>query len=448
MITNLHTLENGSALSAQGRTSNPRRKGTWRQYAILAVTLATASVQGGTIVSNLTQPVGAWDGPIGMDANSNDYLLAQEITLPAVNYASYLINKVTLRLRPNGASASVTVSIWDVDLNNNPGNKISVVASQIVSTAGNVDFNPATNIVLPPGMYYVVVAPTTPADNAKVSWAYTSAWTNWSGAGILGSLASTLNGSWANLPVYDSPYLLSVQATPTIGALAMSQEAGVTSLSWAASLTGFVAEGATSLVSSNWQSITNQPIQIGGQMVLSNSWTDSNRFFRLRQEFAVNNLDQWPGEWDGPIGTDANNSDSLLGQVFTLPTGNYAINKVTLMLTPVAGSANITVSIWSVGPNNLPTTKISTVSSKLVTSTGEVDFIPSAPITLSAGSYYVVAAPTTSADNAKVGWIYTVSTFWTGLGTLSGTADKFPGYWEYSPIGYGPFLMSIQATPK
>jgi len=37
---------------------------------------------------------------------------------------------------------------------------------------------------------------------------------------------------------------------------------------------------------------------------------------------------------------------------------------------------------------------------------------------------------------------------WTGLGTLGGTADKFPGYWKYSPIGYGPFQMSVQVTPK
>ena len=75
--------------------------------------------------------------------------------------------------------------------------------------------------------------------------------------------------------------------------------------------------------------------------------------------------------------------------------------------------------------------------------------LSSQTILLCAGSYYVVAAPTTAADNAKVGWVYTVnSTFWTGLGTLSGTADKFPGYWEYFPIGYGPFQMSVRATPK
>ncbi len=449
MITNLHTIEKDSAPSTQGRASNPQRKGAWRQYAVLAMTIATASVQGEVIVNNLNQPVYAWEGPIGTDANANDALIAQEITLPAANNASYLINKVTLRLRPNGASASVTVSIWDVvPFNNNPGSKIAVVASRVVSVATNVDFISSTNIVLPPGMYYVVAAPTTPADNAKVSWAYTSAWTNWSGTGILDSFASTQTGSWANLPVYQSPFLLSFEATPIIGAVGMSLKGGATSLSWPASLRGFLAEGTTNLASSNWQTITNQPIQIGNQIVLSNSWTDSGRFFRLRQQFAVDNLDQWPGPWDGPIGTDANNSNSLLGQLFTLPTGNYAINKVTLLLTPVFGNANITVSIWNVGPSNLPTTEISTVSSKLVASAGPVDFIPSASITLSGGSYYVVAAPTTSADNAKVGWVYTVSTFWKGLGTLSGTADKFPGYWEYSPIGYGPFQISVQATPK
>src|SRR5258708_2495176 len=110
MKKNLHTIENGSAVSGQRQISNPQRKRNWRQYAILAVTLAAASVHGNTIVNNLNQPVYDWDGPIGTDNNNNDFLLAQEITLPAANYASYAINEVSLRLRPNGAAASVTVS--------------------------------------------------------------------------------------------------------------------------------------------------------------------------------------------------------------------------------------------------------------------------------------------------------------------------------------------------
>lgn len=448
-MTNQSNTNEGSATSARGGTSTPQRKGGWWHHAILAMTIATTAVQGEVIVNNLSQPVSDWDGPIGTDANNNDFLVAQEFTLPAGNYASYLINEVTLRLRPNGASASVTVSIWGVNpLSNNPSSKIAVVASQIVSTTANVNFIPATNIVLAPGMYYVVVAPKTPADNAKVSWAYTSAWANWSGAGILGYFADTSGGSWANSPVFNDPFLLSVQATPTIGAVALRQGGSGTSLSWPASLKGFVAESTTNLAASNWQTITNPPTQIGGQTVVSNTWTDANRFFRMRQEFAVNNLDQWPYSSVGPIGTDANSSDTLLGQLFTLPTGNWAINKVTLLLSPVAGSGHITVSIWNVGANNLPTTQISTVSSELVASAGNVDFIPPVPITLSAGSYYVVAAPTTAADNAKVDWSATISTFWTGSGTLSGSADKNPGYWEYFPIGYGPQQMSIQVTPK
>lgn len=449
------SIETGSAPARQGRTSDPQPRGNWRQYAILAVTLvvtlAAASVQGQgeVIVDNLNQPVSGWSGPIGTDGNSSDYLIAQEITLPAANNASYLLNKVTLRLSPIGAPASVTVKIYAVvPFNNNPGNEIAVVASQTVSTTANVNFIPATNIVLAPGMYYVVAGPTTAADNAKINWAWTSAWNNWSGAGILGYYADTSSGSWGSTPVYQGPYLLSVQATPTVGAVAMRQAAGVTSLSWPASLTGFVAESTTNLGPSNWQTITNQPIQTGNQMVLTNTWSDSNRFFRLRQEFAVNDLDQWSYGPTGPIGTDANNNDSLLGQLFTLPTGNWAINKVTLALSLVSGSAHITVSIWHVGPNILPTTEIAPVSSALVASAGNVDFIPSAPITLSGGSYYIVAAPTTAADNAKVNWTSTVSTFWTGLGTLGGSADENPGYWEYWPLAYGPQKMSVQITPQ
>ncbi len=59
-----------------------------------------------------------------------------------------------------------------------------------------------------------------------------------------------------------------------------------------------------------------------------------------------------------------------------------------------------------------------------------------------------MAAPATPADNAKVNWTATISTFWTGLGTLAGSADQNPGFWEYFSISYGPQQMSVQVTPK
>ncbi len=424
-------------------------KGLCFQSAVIfPVLLAAVSIHAEVIVDNLDQPVYDWGGPIGTDANNNDALLGQEFTLPAGNYASYLINKVTLRLSPLGGNPSVTVSIWNVDANNNPNNEIAVVASRTVPVPETIDFVPATNIVLAPGMYYVIAAPKTPADNAVVDWAYTTNWDTWTGTGILGAYADTFTGSWTNYPVFDYPFQLSVQATPTVGTVAISRQGGVTSLSWPSTLNGFTAESTTNLASSNWQTITNQPVQIADEDVLTNSWNDPQRFFRLRQNFAVNNLDQPVWDWDGPIGTDNNNNDALLAQEFTLPAGNYAINKITLLLNPANGSGNITVSIWNSGPDNLPASEIAVVSSQPVTSEGDVEFVPGAPISLSSGSYYVVAAPTTSADNAKVGWDYTVSTFWTGLGTLGGYADMFPGSWEYFSIVYGPFQMSVQTTPE
>jgi uncharacterized protein with NAD-binding domain and iron-sulfur cluster len=78
---------------------------------------------------------------------------------------------------------------------------------------------------------------------------------------------------------------------------------------------------------------------------------------------------------------------------------------------------------------------------------GNVDFVPSTNITLQPGSYYVVAAPTTSADNALVGWDFTSSTTWTGFGTLGGYADTMPGSWENFLIAAGPQQLSVLATP-
>lgn len=62
----------------------------------------------------------------------------------------------------------------------------------------------------------------------------------------------------------------------------------------------------------------------------------------------------------------------------------------------------MTVSIWHTGPDNNPTNEIAVIGSETVTNEGNVDFVPSSLIMLSSGSYYVIAVPTTSADNVKV----------------------------------------------
>ena len=105
------------------------------------------------------------------------------------------------------------------------------------------------------------------------------------------------------------------------------------------------------------------------------------------------------------------------------------------------------MSIWHAGPDNNPTNEIAVVGSQTVTNEGNVDFVPSSPLMVSSGSYYVVAAPTTSADNAKVGWDWTFSTTWTGFGALGGVADTYNGAWENFPIGIGPYQMSVHVTP-
>ncbi|MGA2028894.1 MAG: hypothetical protein ABSG87_02330, partial [Verrucomicrobiota bacterium] len=50
----------------------------------------------------------------------------------------------------------------------------------------------------------------------------------------------------------------------------------------------------------------------------------------------VDNLDQTTAGYYGPIGTDSNSNDFLIGQEFTLPAGNpsYTLNKITLLLDP------------------------------------------------------------------------------------------------------------------
>jgi hypothetical protein len=409
------------------------------------VVLGAVPVRADDMVDNLNQPTENYFGPIGDDSSTNDFLIGQEFTLPA-GATPYDLTGITLLLSATGGGANITVSVWNAGPDNNPTNEIAVVTSQFIGNAGNVDFVPSTKITLSSGIYYVVAAPTTPADSGWVSWAY-AANTNWSGSGILGGFADTSSGAWGNFSITNNPQQMRVQAMPVAPALDIGQSAGVTTLSWPSTLTGYVVESATNLAAPAWQAITNSATLAGGDHTLTNRWSDPIRLFRLRQRFVVDNLEQPTAGWDGPIGTDANTNDFLIGQEFTLPAGNYTLNKLTLLLDPVYGSGSVTVSLWHAGLDNNPTNEIAVVASQLVTTHGNVDFVPSSPILLPSGTYYVVAAPTSSADNALVGWDWTFSATWTGWGTLGGYADTYAGGWENFPMSSGPYQMSVQATP-
>lgn len=411
----------------------------------LFILTATVTVRADVIVNNLNQPTQSYLGPIGDDSTTNDFLIGQEFTLPP-GVTPYQLNQITLLLNPTGGGANITVSVWQAGPDNNPTNEVGVVASRFVANAGNIDFVPSTNITLPPGIYYAVAAPTTHADSGFVGWAY-AVNTNWVGSGTLVGYAETSAGTWENVSITNLPQQLSVLATPMTATVGINQQGGITTLSWPSTLNGYVSETTTNLASPVWQQFTKVPMLVAGDISTTNRWNDPARFFRLRQSFVADNLEQPTGGWDGPIGTDANSNDFLIGQEFTLSTGSYNLNKVTLLLNPVNGDGSVTVSVWQAGPDNNPTNEIAVVGSQTVTNEGPVDFVPSSPIALMSGGYYVVAAPSSSADNAKVGWDWTFSTTWTGFGTLARLADTYPGVWENAPIAIGPYQMSIQVTP-
>jgi NHL repeat len=68
-------------------------------------------------------------------------------------------------------------------------------------------------------------------------------------------------------------------------AIAVSGESFV--LSWSATVTGFQVETATTLSAAAWQPITNAPSIWMNRYVLTNTWSDHMRFFRLRAIFVV-----------------------------------------------------------------------------------------------------------------------------------------------------------------
>jgi hypothetical protein len=414
---------------------------------LLAFALLTAAcIRADVIVDNLNQPTDNYFGPMGDDSNTNDFLIGQEFTLPS-GPTSYQLNQVNLLLSATGGGGNITVSIWKVGPDNNPTNEIAVVSSRFVANAGGVvDFVPSTSITLPTGIYYVVAAPTTPADSGLVSWAYAHN-TNWTGSGILGGFADTSSGVWGNLSITNLPQQLSVEATPLSAGISIRQQAGVTALSWPSTLNGFVAESATNLAAPVWQAITKCADAGCRQRHPDKPLERPSAVFPAAAEFCRGQSRSANRRLGGPIGTEANSNDFLIGQEFTLPAGNYTLNKVTLLLNPINGNSSVTVSIWNVGSDHNPTNEIAVVESQSVLTEGNVDFVPSVPITLPSGTYYVVAAPTTTADNAMLGWDWTFSSAFIGFGMLGGFAYTYPGAWENSPIGNGPYQMSVQATP-
>lgn len=413
--------------------------------ALLLIFAGLGQLRADVMVDNLGQPTENYFGPIGSDSNTNDFEIAQEFTLPAAA-TPFQLNAISLLYYATGGGANLTVSIWGADSNNNPTNEIAGVGTQYLANAGVATFTPSTNVLLGPGIYYVVAAPATPADSGLIHWAYATT-TNWTGPGSLENIADTIPGNWENVSVTNLPQQMSVQATPVAATLGLEQTAGVTTLFWPAALNGFVADSTTNLASPPWQALTNPPVLAAGTNTVTGTSTAPMQFFRLRQSLVAENLDQPAVGWDGPIGSDNNTNDFQMAQEFILPPGNYALTQVTLALIPAYGSGNVTVSIWSVGLDGNPASQVAVVASQLVASAGNVAFIPPAPLKLSGGAHYAVAEPTTPADNGLVGWDYTISTSWTGFGALANFASTYNGMWVNAPISQGPYQISIQATP-
>ena len=161
----------------------------------------------------------------------------------------------------------------------------------------------------------------------------------------------------------------------------------------------------------------------------------------------MSNLSEAVGGYDGSIGMGTNVNGYLLGDELTVQSGSFKIGKVILDLNPLFGSAHITASIWNAGPGNTPGSQIDMIATQLVSTAGNVTFIPSAPITLPAGTYFLMAAAATPSDGGKVSWYWTDSSAWTGFGKLDGFVGTTNGFWQTASVAEGPYLISIQAGP-
>jgi len=65
--------------------------------------------------------------------------------------------------------------------------------------------------------------------------------------------------------------------------LEIAVSGNATSLSWPLTAGGYVVETTPSLTSPNWETATNAPLISADRYVLTNSWSDQSRFFRLKK---------------------------------------------------------------------------------------------------------------------------------------------------------------------
>ncbi len=66
--------------------------------------------------------------------------------------------------------------------------------------------------------------------------------------------------------------------------LAIAQTGNVTLLAWPGTAGGYEVATTTNLTSPDWETVTNAPAIVGNYYVLTNSWADQTRFFRLQQQ--------------------------------------------------------------------------------------------------------------------------------------------------------------------
>jgi hypothetical protein len=64
--------------------------------------------------------------------------------------------------------------------------------------------------------------------------------------------------------------------------LEIARSGNATLLRWPSTAGGYLVETTPALTSSTWESVSNAPAISGDRYVLTNSWSDQTRFFRLR----------------------------------------------------------------------------------------------------------------------------------------------------------------------
>jgi hypothetical protein len=149
------------------------------------------------------------------------------------------------------------------------------------TTAGIYIYTATSNITLAPETVYYIQVEIGGSDPDYYEWNYTST-TN---AVSMGGWIFTGTNQYNIREPFSPTPILAIDATPIVGPTLDITTSGMdVILSWPESAGNFALQSTLDLTTTNWAVISNIPVVIGQNFVVTNAISDSAQYFRLQSD--------------------------------------------------------------------------------------------------------------------------------------------------------------------